>query len=209
MKPTDIKANEVEATLEELAEFSRRHILLSLALVLGLFALMGVTGLYFEGEVQHFADWMVESFGIWGMAAFLFVSDTFVSPFPPDLFLLIVAKSEMREHWLLYVSFLGIISTLAGHTGWLCGRILVESRWFPPSVRAFFDTKKSEVQRFGTWAVALGATTPLPFSVTCWTAGILKMPYKRFALAASTRFFRILIYYYAIHSSEWLTNWIS
>lgn len=170
---------------------------------------MGLLGLYFDTEIRDFAKWMTDTFGIWGMCVVLFVSDTFVSPIPPDLFLLIVAKSEMREMWYFYVTILGIVSTLAGHTGWVCGRLLVASPWFPNSVRTYFENKKEAVTKYGIWAVALGSTTPLPFSITCWTAGIMKMPYRSFALAASTRFFRVLLYYYAIHSSDWLTNLLS
>ena len=49
--------------------------------------------------------------------------------------------------------------------------------------------------RWGVWTVAIGALSPLPYSITCWFAGIYNMPYRRFFLATLFRIPRIIAYY--------------
>jgi membrane protein YqaA with SNARE-associated domain len=59
------------------------------------------------------------------------------------------------------------------------------------------------IDRYGYWAVALGALTPIPFSITCWSAGMLRLGFGRFLLVALLRVPRFVGYYVVIaYSSE-------
>ncbi|MBN1544212.1 VTT domain-containing protein [Candidatus Woesearchaeota archaeon] len=38
--------------------------------------------------------------------------------------------------------------------------------------------------KYGVYAVAVGAMSPIPYSAVCWTAGIYRMSYFKFILAS-------------------------
>lgn len=203
MKESQSVSSKNSADLE-LKAYRRRHLLLAGALLLAMFIGAGLLGRFFQTEVATYTQLIADVFGFWGLAGLLFVSDSLLSPLPPDVILLIIAKSGLREQWPILVTILGLISTFAGSAGWMMGRFLISTSWAPRFLTDFSQRQAGFVTKFGKWAVILGALTPLPFSVTCWAAGFLKMPYRPFALAASTRFFRIVFYYLAIHYSNWL-----
>jgi len=54
------------------------------------------------------------------------------------------------------------------------------------------------MKRFGPIAVAIGALTPFPYSVTTWTAGMFNMPFKRMILPTMLRIPRLWIYYWIL-----------
>jgi membrane protein YqaA with SNARE-associated domain len=50
-------------------------------------------------------------------------------------------------------------------------------------------------KKYGLWAVLAGATTPMPFSVTCWTAGVLGVGFWPMVMACLFRIPRFYLYY--------------
>jgi membrane protein YqaA with SNARE-associated domain len=124
----------------------------------------------------------------------LFVSDSITSPLPPDVLLVIVAKTALAEHWLSVVGAMGLVSTLAGNLGWLIGH--GASRTIArDSLRRLREKHEQRVHRYGSWAVALGALTPVPFSITCITAGALHVPFRSFWPMTLLRIPRFYIFY--------------
>lgn len=187
---------------DELKKLRRKNILLTLFIALLLFLGGGLLGRLFEPQMLALSQYLRETFGFWGLCGITFVGDWIISPVPPDLVLLVVAKSSLREHWWFYVTVVAIASTLAGHLGWYCGRFLADHPRLPASLKKWPLRQKESVQKYGFWAVILGAATPLPFSITCWSAGFLQMKWSTFALATLFRFPRIFLYYLAIHYSN-------
>ncbi|TVQ68750.1 MAG: hypothetical protein EA373_10125, partial [Oceanospirillales bacterium] len=51
--------------------------------------LMVVLGILFEEEMAQATGWVVDRIGFWGLAGILLVTDTLVTPFPPDILLVI------------------------------------------------------------------------------------------------------------------------
>lgn len=154
------------------------------------------------GDVfEQVAIQLAQTFGFLGMAGLLFVSDTLISPLPPDVILVIIAKSSFRSDWFFYVTFLGIVSSFAGQVGWWLGghigRLQIVQKVFGKRI----SKSRVLVEKYGPWAVVLGAATPVPFSVTCWAAGMLDLKYSRFVWASFVRLPRFWMYYLVIHSS--------
>ena len=191
---------------QEFNRLTRNKAIATALFLIGLFAISGFLSLFFKPEVQMFANWLDEKLGFSALAALLFFSDWFISPFPPDVVLFVVANSRLQENWLVYVSLISLISTFAGHAGWLMGKTIVEKPWAPRWIKALPDKNKGLLRKYGPVIVALGAATPLPFSITCWTAGFLKMRWKRFAIASLFRIPRIFIAYWAIYYSQYLRS---
>lgn len=172
------------------------------ALVLFVLA-MGFVGFLFEEEMELATTWVVERIGFAGMGLILLVTDTLVTPFPPDVLLLVIAKSRLSEHWLRYVLALGVISLRAGLLGWAIGRWLGHFGFVTRGFGEFKDGHRDFIRKYGFGGVALGSVTPFPFSVTCWTAGVMGLRWLTVLLAAILfRTPRFVLYYWLIASSR-------
>lgn len=148
---------------------------------------MGVLGFVFEDELTAGTTWVVARIGFAGLAMILMVTDTLVTPFPPDILLVVIAKSPLAANWPVYVGMLGIVSVCAGMAGYSIGRWLGHFEWAQRLFSQFKDEHRDFIRKYGFWAVAIGAVTPLPYSLTCWTAGVLGIRWI-VVLAASTLF---------------------
>ncbi len=171
----------------------------SLAIVI---CVVGFVGVAFQVELHAAANWVFHKMGIWGLTGVLLLSETVISPLAPDLFLVIVANSELHSRWWVVVPMMGLVSSLGGNLGWAIAFALGETSLFRVLVGRFRERHRMLVSRYGRWAIALAALTPLPYSVTCWTAGILEMKWRDLAGATLLRVPRFLVYYVAIAHSE-------
>ena len=180
----------------------RKNLLKALVGIVIIVIVMGLAGLWFEDEMRIFTNWVVEHIGFAGLCMILLITDSLVTPFPPDLLLMVIAKSKLAESWLLYVSLLGVVSVCAGMVGWCIGRRLGHFRFIRQLYEHPSDELRSLIRRYGFWAIVLGATTPLPYSVTCWTAGIVGISWTT-VLSASILFRipRFILYYQLIVTS--------
>jgi membrane protein YqaA with SNARE-associated domain len=187
----------------ELKKIFRKHLIRGIIFLFILVALVSALALSFEPQIREFADWLTNNFGFWGLSASVFVADLIISPIPPDAALFFIGQSSMHEQWIVWVPLLGLVSTVAGLCGWFVGRRLQRVRFFKRLIASFRREHRTSIKRFGFWMVVIGALTPLPFSLTCWVAGIFKLPLQTFMLAALARVPRFVVYYWAIfYSSE-------
>lgn len=185
----------------ELKKIFRKHLLRGLGFLLLLVCFIFVLALSFEPQIRASADWLTEHFGFAGLSFVVFLSDIIISPIPPDAALFFIGKSQMHSQWIVWVPLLGLISSLAGICGWMVGHKLQHLRMVKKMMIRFTRENKGAIKRFGFWMVVIGAFTPLPFSLTCWVAGIIKLPLQTFALAALMRVPRFVLYYWAIFYS--------
>ncbi|MGY6552946.1 MAG: YqaA family protein [Wenzhouxiangella sp.] len=161
--------------------------------ILVLIGVMLVLGLVFEDEMVAVTSWVVERLGFWGLAAILLVTDTLVTPFPPDILLAVIAKSPLAENWPVYVGILGLVSVVAGLSGYWIGRWLGHFRWCQRLFGEFKEDHRQFIGKYGFWGVGIGAITPLPYSVTCWSAGVLGIRWTK--VLAATLLFRVPRFY--------------
>ena len=185
----------------ELKKLFRKHIIRGLAFLIVLAILIFILALSLEPQIRTFSEWLNIHFGIWGLGAVVFIADLIISPVPPDAILFFISKSSMHEQWFILVPILGIVSTGAGICGWFIGRRLQHISYVKRFINYFGDEHRASIKRFGFWMVILGALTPLPFSLTCWLAGIFKLPFKTFIVACLFRIPRFVVYYWAIFYS--------
>lgn len=180
-----------------------RDNLLKAVLALVVFVLaMGVLGLVLEEELTTGTAWVVERIGFVGLCLILLVTDTLVTPFPPDLLLVVIAKSRLAEHWPGYVVALGFVSVVAGMLGWGIGRWLGHRPFARNLFGEFREDHREFIRKYGFWAVVIGSITPLPFSVTCWSAGVMGLRFATVLSAALLfRVPRFVVYYWLIAHS--------
>lgn len=143
------------------------------------------------------------------MCFFVFIADAIVSPIPPDAMLFVIATSDLRENWIFYASLLGVSSVLGGNAGYWVGYLMREKSWLPQKFVILANKKKLMIEKFGHWVVVLGALTPLPFSISCWAAGMVRLKWSHFFWATLFRIPRIMGAYYMLHNSKNLTDFFT
>ena len=80
------------------------------------------------------------------------------------------------------------------------GRLLAGTRWFEARSGRGVQRARSLFERYGAWALALAAVSPLPYSLLAWASGGLGLPLRRFLLVSLLRIPRGAGYLWAI---EW------
>jgi membrane protein YqaA with SNARE-associated domain len=188
------------AALAALAKNGAKQVAIALFLLL---AALAVATKLFQAELLGATAWVFDTIGFVGLAGLILLADGFASVIPPDLVLIAIAKSTLSEtHRWMFVGILSLVSIAAGNLGYF---IAAKLRHSSAPDRLFGRARvKSEklVRRFGRWAIAVGALTPVPFSITCWAGGLLGMPWRVLAPMTLLRIPRFFVYYAAIDSVD-------
>ena len=163
-------------------------------------------GWLYEEELLGFTGWVADSFGLLGLCFTAFFMDFILTPIPPDLLILIISKSHFSENWFPIITLLGLISTLAGISGWTCARLISRLPRVSAFVEPFLESHKVMVKKYGFRAIVIGALTPIPFSLICWSTGFLRVPFKDILIGSLCRLPRYWVYYIIIDSSIQLTQ---
>lgn len=168
-------------------------------IVLGVAAIMvilGVTGRFFREPVVAFSRDFVGQFGAFGVGLGIFLADAFPTPIWHEALMFFGLLGGLT-FWTL-AAWATVGSLIGGSLGFFMGRALSGTTWF----RRFLDKRSAEFdalgQRYGAVAVAVGALSPLPFTIVCWGAGAVHMPYRRFLTVALLRFPRMVFYLFLI-----------
>jgi membrane protein YqaA with SNARE-associated domain len=204
------QAGHVESppTDQELQRYVRRSIAQAIGLLVVLVVALAVGSVVWEDELLAVTSWVFDTIGLTGLLLILFVSDSVITPIPPDLVLVVLSRSWVHEYWWIAISLIGVLSVLAGNVAWLLGTRLGQTRPVVLSLGRFRRLNQALIGRYGPWAVALAALTPVPFSIMCWTVGMLHMPWRRFAWVTLLRIPRFVGYYVAIAFADDLGRWL-
>lgn len=144
-------------------------------------------------EVNAFVEQLYDDLGFWGISLYVYLCDTFVLPLTPDVIFPLIA-----DEWniIQITFFIGTASVLGGLTGYWIGRLLSLIKFINRFTSKIGRSHHQLIKEKGAWAIALAALTPIPYSTVCWSAGILKVDFKKVVIASLVRYPRMLIYYY-------------
>jgi membrane protein YqaA with SNARE-associated domain len=196
------------STTDDLEAYIRRNVLVGLVVVGLLVAIVGAASVFYEEALFAFTQAIYHRIGLAGLMTILFVTDSVITPIPPDFILIVIAKSELSAHWLGILLMMGALSSVAGNVAWYLGRRLGGSGVLGRVFGRLRDRHARLVCRYGWIAVALGAMTPIPFSVTCWTAGLLRLRFRSVAWPTLLRFPRFFLYYAFFAYSDVIVRWL-
>ncbi len=164
-----------------------KHILL-IVVILSIFAL----SIIFLNELKAVSRKLFSLYGLAGVVAMVFVMDVVIQPVSPDV---VIISSTLGGANLLRAALVGGAgSVAAGIAGYFLGKKIGSK-----GLKNFFSPRNFEkgvalFKKYGLWAIAAGALTPVPFSVVCWSAGIYKMKFPIFILkSVLTRFPRFFV----------------
>jgi len=194
----------------QVAAYVRGNLVKAGVVLVVVMLVLGVLGLYFNAELLSATAWVLDQLGLAGLAAVLFISDAFCAPIPSDFTVLVIAKSHLNQYWYVVVPGLALWSSFAGGVAWFLGTKLGKTNW---GQRWFGRMQASHhhayAARLGKWGVAIGAVTPVPYSLTCWVAGTLGLRLREIFWVNLLRLPRFLAYYLAFAESDALLRWLT
>lgn len=177
------------------APLDMRGVVLNAALAMVVFTgVAALLGWLFYAPLIRFGQWFVANFGGIGVAVGYFVPDAFTVPLPNDAFTAFGLWGGMPFWEVVAWGSLGSIA--GGSTGWALGRYLFSRS---KNLKAFIkrrggDEMIAQLRRGERWFLAIAAVTPIPYSITCWAAGIIKMPFVEFLLISLLRIPRVGVF---------------
>jgi len=184
-------------TPKEIEDMEPGRNIVKAAVMLGvIFVLAVILGLLFKPQLESVGEWLVGEFGYIGIFITVLVMDTFIMPLSPDIVIFISIAGSMNPFWALLA--MTAASIIGGHFGYLIGKFIGHRKIVRDIMGRNYYKGIYLAERYGMWAVVLGAFTPVPFSTTCWLAGIFELRYPEFLIAASYRIPRFLLWYLII-----------
>lgn len=153
-----------------------------------------VAGIYVFNHFFNINDLLVrmtETLPIWGVLSVFFISETLLGLVPPEIFIAWSAKTHIP--WL-FLSILGVLSYFGGLLSYWIGIAITKI----PAVHTYMTVKMAKQlknsRKWGGFLIVVGALLPLPFSISCMAAGIIKFPFRSVVLFGSLRLLRFAIY---------------
>jgi membrane protein YqaA with SNARE-associated domain len=115
---------------------------------------------------------------------------------PPEIFMMIwiIDKIDLNGY-ITNLAILTIISYLAGIVGYYIGKVFSKTKFYQERIREkYLKQYEGKLKTYGGFLVIVGATTPVPFALTCMLAGSVNLPIKYFLLITITRIIRFAGY---------------
>ncbi|MHB0755453.1 YqaA family protein [Polaribacter sp. M15] len=141
--------------------------------------------------LRHFT----ETFSRGTVLAVFFISETLLGLIPPEIF---IAWTKKTGTPIINLAILATLSYSGGLISYFLGRMTLKIR----SVKEYLEIKMAKnlanTKKWGGILILAGALLPLPFSIACVAAGMIKYPFKNVFFFGLFRFARFAIYAWAI-----------
>lgn len=156
-------------------------------------------------KANEIAKKLYNDLGFHGVALFVFLCDTFIVPLTPDIMFPLVSSSWSP---LQITFFMGTASFFGGLCAYWLGHLVYKIKIVKNIANKIIGSHEVLIHKKGAWAVVLAALTPIPYSTVCWTAGILKVDFRKVIFACLVRFPRMIIYYYLFRAGIQIINFL-
>lgn len=186
-----------DASLRREATIVIVRLLLGFAVFLGALALVSVI---FHAELELSGRWFVERFGAPGIALGTFLADGVHFPLPPQFYLLAGVTGGFSRGVALASVITG--SALGGLLAFAIGRRGADVQIVRDRIRVPRVLVEGLIARHGYWGLAIAGLLPVSYWLICSMAGVLRMPYRAYAVLALMRVPRLLLSY-AIIVAAW------
>lgn len=140
---------------------------------------------------------MTETFSKTSLLITFFISETILGLIPPEIF---IAWSKKTASPVINLSILATLSYFGGLTAYFIGKASLKIA----AVKEYLEVKMAKhlknTKKWGGFLILVGALLPLPFAISCLTAGMIKYPFKNVVVFGLFRFLRFALYAWAIFS---------
>ncbi|MFO8065687.1 MAG: VTT domain-containing protein [Spirochaetia bacterium] len=141
--------------------------------------------------VEAYAERVVSRGGLIGVFLVVWMMDMFIVPVSMDVF---YPFTVTWQPWSL-LSVMSVASVFGGACGYWIGRGLYHLPFVQRTVSGYYERGTKIIERYGVWAVVIAGVSPIPFSAVSWIAGMVRMPFQYYILAALSRIPRIVGYW--------------
>lgn len=146
-------------------------------------------------DINKGLETITATFSRVGILITFFVSETILGLIPPEIF---IAWTKKTNEPILNLSLLAILSYVGGLASYFIGKKTLKIT----SVKNYLEVKMAanlkNTKKWGGFLILVGALLPLPFSIACFAAGMIKYPFKNVVFFGLFRFLRFVIYAWAI-----------
>lgn len=146
-------------------------------------------------DINEGLENITETFSRLGVLTTFFISETLLGLVPPEIF---IAWSKKTANPIINLSILATLSYIGGLLSYFLGKMTLKIK----SVKNYLEVKMAEnlknTRKWGGFLILVGALLPLPFSIACLAAGMIKYPFKNVVFFGLFRFLRFGIYAWAI-----------
>jgi membrane protein YqaA with SNARE-associated domain len=146
-------------------------------------------------DINKGLETITETFSRIGILITFFISETVLGLIPPEIF---IAWTKKTISPILNLALLATLSYGGGLLSYFIGKMTLKIK----SVKNYLEVKMADnlknTKKWGGFLIIAGALLPLPFSVACLAAGMIKYPFKNVVLFGLFRFLRFTIYAWAI-----------
>ena len=140
---------------------------------------------------------LTKTFSRTGVLITFFISETLLGLIPPEIF---IAWSKKTATPLASLAILASLSYFGGLLSFFIGKAILKIA----SVKNYLEIKMAKYLKntikWGGFLILIGALLPVPFSITCMAAGMIKYPFKGVVFFGLFRFLRFALYAWAIFS---------
>ena len=158
-----------------------------------------IFGLYLVNEylftIDDGLEFLTQTFSRTGVLIVFFISETLLGLIPPEIF---IGWSKKTATPILNLSILATLSYIGGILSYFIGKTIQKIT----TVKNYLEIKMAKhLKNTGKWGgflILIGALLPVPFSITCVAAGMIKYPLKGVVLFGLFRFVRFALYALAI-----------
>lgn len=144
-------------------------------------------------DLNQVMGYITDNFPNWIVVTTLYLSESVLGLAPPDLYIL-WAKTLADPYTM--VLWLSLASYFGGITSYFVGQQLYRLPQIQAWVNVKFDEQFKIFKKFSGLLIVISALAPLPFSWVSVVSGVVRYPFSKFALIATTRIARFFIYAY-------------
>jgi len=166
-----------------------RLIAMTVLFIVGLLGIAAALGAFFRDPLQRLSQAFVDLLGGPGIAIGYLIPDAFTVPIPNDAFGWFGIEGGVAFWEVVLWGTAG--SVAGGCVGYLIGQRLRTTRWVSQFMAGRGRALERLIRRYGLWVVAIAALTPLPYSLSAWAAGAVRMRFATFFAVSLTRVFRV------------------
>lgn len=169
---------------------------------LGIIVILLFAAYWFVGtkwlDIDEMFTYLVHTISPLYVFALFFTTEIVLNVIPTDLY--IIWSEELVHPWQS-LTVLSILSYLAGISSYCLARLIRRipriNNWFTNR----FEKHIKNSKKWGGYLIGVAAMTPLPFTITVFSMGLLKYPLKQFLIWSSLRIPRFFIYAYILYKT--------
>jgi membrane protein YqaA with SNARE-associated domain len=146
-------------------------------------------------DINDGLEQITETFSKPGIFTFFFISETLLGLIPPEIF---IAWTKKTNEPLINLAILATLSYSGGLLSYFIGKGALKIK----AVKLYLEVKMAKhlknTSKWGGFLILVGALLPVPFSISCMAAGMIRYSFKNVVLFGLFRFLRFAIYAWAI-----------